>query len=172
MPWLNWGAASRNPLYCTFYMVWFSARYRSRRVRCKVCAVPGGKACLLLFLFFKRPLLQNYIMHSSICTNGYFCHVTLTSMLGMQLERPVLSQSDTTYRGRPHSQPICCDQCTFHTFDPKLRFNYSWMDEMTSKSTRHFPHLWIKKKKKKSSIPGLSPNEWGDKGLMRNKAEQ
>lgn len=32
---------------------------------------------------------------------GTFCHVTLTSMLGTQLERPVLSQSDTTYRGRP-----------------------------------------------------------------------
>lgn len=69
---------------------------------------------------------------------GTFCHVTLTSMLGTQLERPLLSQSDTTYRGRPHSQPVCCDQCTFHTFDPKLRFNYCWMDKVTSKSTLYF----------------------------------
>uniref|UniRef100_I3KLL7 G3BP stress granule assembly factor 2b n=1 Tax=Oreochromis niloticus TaxID=8128 RepID=I3KLL7_ORENI len=37
-------------------------------------------------------------------------------------------------RGRPHSQPVGCDQCTFHTFDPKQPFNYCWMDKI-SKST-------------------------------------
>lgn len=59
----------------------------------KFCAVPGGEACLFLFW---ETTASNCIMLSSICTNGYFCHVTLTSMLGTQLERPVLSQSDTT----------------------------------------------------------------------------
>lgn len=97
-----------------------------------------GKSLPFTFFLFERPLLQNCIMHSSICTNGYFCRITLTSMLGTQLERPVLSQSDTTFRGRPRSQPVCCDQCTFHTFDPKLRFNYCWMDKMMSKSTLYF----------------------------------
>lgn len=121
-------------------------------MRCKICAVPGEKLAFYFFPF-ERPLLQNCIMHSSICTNGYFCRITLTSMLGTQLERPVLSQSDTTFRGRPRLQPVCCDQCTIHTFDPKLRFNYCWMDEMTSKSTLYFSSFinQIKNKKKLKS---------------------
>lgn len=125
-------------------------------MRCKICAVPKEKLAFYFFPF-ERPLLQNCITYSSICTNGYFCRVTLTSMLGTQLERPVLSQSDTTYRGRPRSQPICCGQCTFHTFDPKLRFNFCWMDKMTSKSTLYFFLVYKPNKtKKKISNPGLS----------------
>lgn len=53
-------------------------------------------------------------------------------------------------RGRPRSQPVRCDQCTFHTFDPKLRFNYCWMDKMTSKSTLYFSSFINNKKKLKS----------------------
>lgn len=87
---------------------------------------------------------------------GTFCRITLKSMLGTQLERPVLSQSDTTYRGRPRLQPVCCDQCTFLTFDPK-RFNYCWMDKMTSKSILYFSSFI--NCQLKSSSPGLSPNE-------------
>lgn len=40
-------------------------------MRCKICAVPGEKLAFYFFPF-ERPLLQNCIMHSSICTNGYF----------------------------------------------------------------------------------------------------
>lgn len=58
----------------------------------KICAVPGEKLAFYFFPF-ERPLLQNCIMHSSICTNGYFCRITLTSTLGTQLERPVLAST-------------------------------------------------------------------------------
>lgn len=129
---------------------------------CKICAVPGEKLAFYFFPF-ERPLLQNCIMHSSICTNGYFCHVTLTSTLGTQLERPLLSRSDTTYRGRPRSQPVCCDQCTFHTFDPKLRFNYCWMDKMTKICIIFF--LVYKSNLKEQNAPILDFHQMsGDKG--------
>lgn len=121
-----------------------------------------GKSLPFTFFLFERPLLQNCIMHSSICTNGYFlsCYVDIHARNAAGETR--LSQSDTTYWGRPHSQPVCCDQCTFHTSDPKLRFNYCWMDKITSKSTLYFSSFI--NNYKKSSNPGLSPNVWGDKG--------
>lgn len=140
-------------------------------MRCKICAVPGEKLAFYFFPF-ERPLLQNCIMHSSICTNGYFCRITLTSMLGTQLERPVLSQSDTTFRGRPRSQPVCCDQCTFHTFDPKLRFNYCWMDKMTSKSTLYFSSFinrLKKNNKKKAQILDFHQMSGGTKDKQETK---
>lgn len=82
---------------------------------------------------------------------GTFSRITLTSMFGTQLERPVLSQNDTTYRGRPRLQPVCCDQCTFLTFDPK-RFNYCWMDKTTSKSILYFSSFINCQQKKKAQV--------------------
>lgn len=90
-----------------------------------------GKACLLLFPF-ERPLLQNCIMHSSICTNGYFLSYYI-DIHAWDAAGETCYVSNTTCRGRPRLQPVRCDQCTFLTFDPK-RFNYCWMDKMTSKS--------------------------------------
>lgn len=142
-------------------------------MRCKICAVPGEKLAFYFFPF-ERPLLQNCIMHSSICTNGYFCRITLTSTLGTQLERPVLSQSDTTYRGRPRLQPVCCDQCTFLTFDPKLRFNYCWMDKMTSKSSLYFFLIYKsnkkRKKKRKARILDFHQTSGGTKDKQETKS--
>lgn len=98
---------------------------------------------------------------------GTFSRITLTSMFGTQLERPVLSQNDKTYRGRPRLQPVRCDQCIFFlfffTFDPKW-FNYCWMDTMASKSILYFSsfiNCQQKRKKKKSKAFGLdfSPND-------------
>lgn len=48
-------------------------------------------------------------------------------------------------RGRPHSQPVGCDQCTFHIFDPKQPFDYCWMDKI-NKSTWHFSLIYESKK--------------------------
>lgn len=47
-------------------------------MRCKNFAVPGEKLAFYFFPF-ERPLLQNCIMHSSICTNGYFlsCYIDI-----------------------------------------------------------------------------------------------
>lgn len=56
---------------------------------------------------------------------GTFSRITLTSMFGTQLERPVLSQNDKTYRGRPRLQPVRCDQCIFFIFFSRLTQNGS-----------------------------------------------
>lgn len=105
------------------------------------------KACLFTFFLYERTLLENCIRHSSKCTNGYFLsYITLTSMFGTQLERRICLWINTTYWGRPHSQPVCCDQCTFHTFDPKLHFSFCWMDKITSKLHDIFLiYIWIRK---------------------------
>lgn len=57
---------------------------------------------------------------------GTFSRITLTSMFGTQLERPVLSQNDTTYRGRPRLQPVSCDQCTFLTLTQNASITAGW----------------------------------------------
>lgn len=50
---------------------------------------------------------------------GTFCGY-IDLVLGTQLETHIFFlKSDATYWGRPHSHPVCCDQCTFHTLDPK-----------------------------------------------------
>lgn len=101
---------------------------------------------------------------------GTFCRITLTSMLGMQLERPVLSQNDATFRGRPRSQPVCCDQCTFHTFDPKLRFNY-WLDGQDDKQIYIIFFLIYKsnKKYKKAQILDFHQMSGGTKDTQETK---
>lgn len=48
-------------------------------------------------------------------------------------------------RRRPHSQPVGCDQCTFHIFDPKQPFDYCWMDKI-NKSTWHFSLIYESKR--------------------------
>lgn len=54
-----------------------------------MCAVPRGDLVFNLF-----PFEETTGLHSSVCTNGYFCRFSLISSLGPQPETPVCSQSD------------------------------------------------------------------------------
>lgn len=53
----------------------------------------------------------------------------------------------------------------FHTFDPKLRFNYCWMDKMTKQIYIIFFLIY----KSQSSNLELSPNGWRTKDIQETK---
>lgn len=83
----------------------------------------------------KRPLLQNCIMHSSKCTNGYFWRFSSISSLGARLERPILYQwHDSTGAGLDFS----LSAVTNVLFSPLTQTNYCWMDTTTSKFIMYF----------------------------------
>lgn len=167
MPWLNWGAASRNPLYCTFYMVWFFCPLGREEWDAKFVQFLGGKkACLLLFFFFfERPLLQNYIMHSSICTNGYFlsCYVDIHARNAAGETCFCLKAIRLTGAGLTHSLSAVTNVLFTLLIQNYASITAGWTRWQANLQDIHFVHLWFKQKKK-SSIPGLSPNEWGETG--------
>lgn len=110
MPWLTRGATSQNPSIAHFIYGSFSARLLLEKAwganlvqfeRRK----EEKKACLFYFFFFsfleEHCLKQNCIMHSSICTNGYFCGVALTPAERSCKDgrAPPWSDNDVTGRG-------------------------------------------------------------------------
>lgn len=189
MPWLNWGAASQN---CTFYIVVFCPLLL-KRVRCRICS-SRRKACLFLFLFFYCIffLSRDHCFKIAKCTHQYalmgtFSRITLTSMFGTQLERPVSSQNDTTYQGQA-SFTACLLWPMYFWF---LFFSHVWpkmlqllLDGQDDKQIYILFFIIYKlptkeeKKKTNKKQQRLSPGlftkwfEGGGEGLTRNKAEQ
>lgn len=111
-----------------------------------------GKKSLPLSFPVKRPLLQNCIMLSSVCTNGYFCRIALISSLGPPSERPILSQSDRTPPGQAWIPACQLWPMYFSHFWPKT-IN-CWMDTTTNKSILYF--FLISNLQMKISNPWLS----------------
>lgn len=111
-----------------------------------------GKSLPFTFFLLRDHCFKNCIMHSSICTNGYFssCYVDIHARKCSWRDAFVSKRYDLLGQAS-FTACVRCDQCTFHTSDPKLRFNYCWMDKITSKSTLYFSSFINNYKKKLKS---------------------
>lgn len=109
-----------------------------------------GKRLPFYIFSYERTLLENCIRHSSKCTNGYFLSYYIDLSVRDAAGETHLSLNQHNLLGQA-SFTACCDQCTFHSFDPKLHFSFCWMDKNTSKFTWYFS----------SYIPELESPDFG-----------